>query len=271
MPELPEVEQVVRYLRVLAGREIKSCEKLSPLIFSGRQNPEKIRKSLAGLRVNEIQRRAKFTLFYLQNGAILIFHLGMTGQLFWKRRDEAVEAKHVHAVFDFADYKLYFRDVRRFGLVDYLENEALLDGYFSEFGPDALAVSETDFSGRLKKSRSRIKAALLNQKLISGLGNIYADESLFAAGIHPLKRCAGLTRLRLNRLHGEIRRILNLAIDQGGSSINDYVLPDGSRGGFQNSHRIYGRGGKPCVRCGTSIKKIQLGGRGTCYCARCQK
>jgi formamidopyrimidine-DNA glycosylase len=215
---------------------------------------------LSGRRVLAVRRRAKFVLLELDGGTLAI-HLGMTGKL----RFDCPASKHGYAVFELNDGVLLFDDPRQFGKIEWEPPR------IAALGPEPLEIGPDEFAARLKQRRGRLKPLLLNQAFLGGLGNIYVDEALHRAGIHPLARAASLSAPRAARLLGAIREILTAAIALGGSTISDYVDAAGRRGGFQLLHRVYGRAGEPCLNCGAAIRKILVSQRGTHFCPRCQK
>jgi len=220
-------------------------------------------ESLTGATIRTVRRQGKQIFVELDRGTLYI-HLGMTGKLLWN----ASPGKYTRAVLEFDDGTLLYDDVRQFGRVEFYSQ---LPPALSGTGPDALTVSFEDFYARLKKHRVGLKALLLNQQFISGVGNIYADEALFLARIHPEAPSHRISKRRAVRLHGEIVEVLKLAIQHRGSSISDYVDSAGNRGAFQQLHNVYGRAGEPCPRCGGAVKRIVVAQRGTHYCPRCQR
>jgi formamidopyrimidine-DNA glycosylase len=266
MPELPEVETVVRSVAAhLAGRRIVSTRFTSRFVTPG--NRAKLTQRLAGRRIESVKRRGKFILIALDRGTLTV-HLGMTGKLLLEERGTEGEAgEHTHGVFTLDDGLLLYHDPRQFGRIEFSEGPP---PRVAKLGPEPLEISFEEFRTRLRR-KARIKALLLNQTFLAGLGNIYADESLFAAGIHPLATAARLNDARAEKLYNAIRGILTHAIRLGGSSISDYVNARGERGWFQMEHRVYGREGQPCANCGRPIRKILVAQRGTHYCAHCQK
>lgn len=270
MPELPEVETIARGLhRRVAGDTIETVwvgSKPEPLKSPARE----IARTLEGARIKRVQRVGKHIVFDLtgRNGAAeneWIVHLGMTGRMLVTNAG-AEPARHTHLVAHLkSGRELHFVDPRRFGRLE------VRKAGFQGPGTEPLRVSCQDFAALFHKSKAPIKAALLNQKLLHGVGNIYADESLFRAGIRPRRRANTLTRAELERLHAAVREVLKEAIAAGGSSVSDYVDADGEAGFFQLQHRAYGREDEPCLACKTPIKKIVVGGRGTHYCPKCQK
>lgn len=260
MPELPEVEIIRRTLAPhAAGRLIVNAEFLSPLCADNR--PAELREALVGRRIIDLGRHGKHLLFRLDRG-LMDVHLRMTGKLL----TSGAASAHTRAVLTLDSGLVLFDDVRQFGRMRYLERQEQLD-----LGPDALDISLDLFAGVLEGRRGRIKPLLLDQSAIAGIGNIYADEALHLAYIHPRAKIARLSWERVSRLHYAIQRILVSAIDAGGSSISDYVDADGKRGTYQVLHRVYGRAGKLCEECGTEIRRIVLNQRSTHFCPRCQQ
>jgi len=261
MPELPEVETVVRSVAAhLAGRRIVSTTFTSRFVTPG--NRAKLTQRLAGRRIESVTRRGKFILIALDQGTLTV-HLGMTGKLLL----EGEAGEHTHGVFHLDDGMLLYHDPRQFGRIEWSPGPP---PRVARLGPEPLEIGLEEFRARLKR-KTRMKALLLNQTFLAGLGNIYADESLFAAGIHPLAVANRLSTARAKKLYDAIRGILSHAITLGGSSISDYVNGRGERGWFQMEHRVYGREGEPCANCGRPIRKILVAQRGTHYCPHCQK
>jgi formamidopyrimidine-DNA glycosylase len=274
MPELPEVETVVRTLRTLVmGKTIERVSVLLPRIVRRPDDVEVFKAQLVGQTIREIRRRAKFIQFVLDRD-MLISHLRMEGRYGLYREDEPVE-KHTHVMFHFTDgTELRYRDVRQFGTMDLVPL-----GMESQVGPLVkLGVEPLDESftpallRRILKGRTtKIKPLLLNQECIVGLGNIYVDESLFRAGIHPERAAGKLTAKQVEKLHASIVATLSEAVEQGGSSIKSYVNGQGEMGMFQQYLYVYGRKGEPCRVCGEPIIRFVVGGRGTHICPKCQK
>ncbi|MGE5648427.1 MAG: bifunctional DNA-formamidopyrimidine glycosylase/DNA-(apurinic or apyrimidinic site) lyase [Acidobacteriota bacterium] len=263
MPELPEVETIVRSIAPrLEGRRIVAARFSSRRVLRG--DPKKTAARLAGRTIERVRRHGKFIVVDLSGGLCLAIHLGMTGKLLWN----GAESPYAHAVFELDRGRLIYDDVRQFGRIELCDR---LPQRIERLGPDALAVTEPDLARMLRARRGRIKPLLLNQAFLRGLGNIYVDESLFRAGIHPLAAAARLSRPRVRRLHAAIRHVLETAIERGGSSISDYVDADGRAGSFQNAHQVYGKEGAPCPRCKTPIRRIVVGQRGTHFCPKCQR
>jgi formamidopyrimidine-DNA glycosylase len=259
VPELPEVETVVRSLAPhLPGRRIVTAEFRSKIVTPG--NRRTLAKRLEGRTIREIRRRGKFIVITLDQGTLSV-HLGMTGRLLL----DASSGPYTHGVITFDEGVLLYDDPRQFGRIEW--NPARID----QLGPEPLEISLEDFRTRLRARKSQVKPLLLNQRFLAGLGNIYVDEALFASGIHPLAIASRVTAARAAKLHQAIRETLTLAIQHRGSSISDYVDADGAKGDFQVLHRVYGREGEACLRCGGPIKKIVVTQRGTHFCPRCQK
>jgi formamidopyrimidine-DNA glycosylase len=255
LPELPEVETIVRALRPrLSGRRIFELRFLARRARRGRI------PDLCGRRICAVRRYGKYILLELDRGALAI-HLGMTGRLLWDGRP----GPYTRAILRLAGGDaVLFDDPRQFGGIRY--GSAPPPG----LGPDPLEISEEEFLARLRRRKGRIKPLLLNQRFLRGLGNIYTDESMFRAGIHPRAQVSRLSETRCRALYRAIGVVLSEAIQAGGSSISDYVTPEGAKGLFQVDHRVYGRAGEPCVTCGAAIRRIVVVQRGTYYCPRCQ-
>jgi formamidopyrimidine-DNA glycosylase len=262
VPELPEVETVVRTLRpAILGRRILNAEFGGLRVLRGL--PLETAQALAGQRVRAIERYGKFIAMRLDRG-YLVVHLGMTGKLLM----DAARTKWTHAIFTLDRGVLIYDDPRQFGRIEYgLE----LPARVAALGPEPLEVSLEEFARRLKERRSPVKAVLLNQLIVRGVGNIYADEALFRAGIHPKRMAASLRKDRVAKLYRAMREVLAEAIESRGSSVSNYVDADGRKGSFQLSHRVYQRTGEPCVNCGARIRRIVLAQRGTHYCPKCQR
>ncbi|HSW49895.1 MAG TPA: bifunctional DNA-formamidopyrimidine glycosylase/DNA-(apurinic or apyrimidinic site) lyase [Bryobacteraceae bacterium] len=256
MPELPEVETVVRTVAArLKGRRLVKVR------CTTRKSWAKSVHKAEGQTIHRVRRYGKYILLDLEEG-LLAIHLGMTGKLL----ASGSKGPYTRAALELDDgATVLFDDVRQFGSARWIRQEP------AGLGPDALAVSAGEFLQRLRGRKGKIKPLLLNQSFLRGLGNIYADEALFRAGIHPLALAASLSRGRALRLHGAIVEVLSEAVAKGGSTISDYVDADGNRGWFQIEHRVYQRAGQPCVDCGTGIRRILVAQRGTHFCPRCQR
>jgi formamidopyrimidine-DNA glycosylase len=261
VPELPEVETVVRTLQPsVEGRTIRYAEFHSPHVTPG--DRAALASSLTGRRIENLVRYGKYLLFQLDYGYWLV-HLGMTGKLLVG----APRTPHTHAWIELDDRVLVYDDVRQFG---HMEWAAELPPRLRKLGPDPLEIDADSFARRLRARRSRLKPLLLNQAFLRGLGNIYVDEALFQARLHPLRVANRVPRRQAGELHQAIQELLALAIRYKGSSISDYVDAAGERGSFQELHQVYGREGAPCPRCGTLIRRMVVTQRGTHYCPRCQ-
>ena len=262
MPELPEVETVVRTLRpLIVGRRILTAEITGLRVLIG--SAAKTAKALAGRKITAVERHGKFISIRLDRG-YLVVHLGMTGRLLM----DGAMSKWTHAIFTLDRGALLYEDPRQFGRIEYGDE---LPARVAALGPEPLEVTVEEFARRLKLRKSPIKAVLLNQAVVRGVGNIYADEALFRAGVHPKRLAASLRADRVARIFHAMREVLAEAIESRGSSISNYVDAEGNRGGFQNAHRVYQRTGEPCLNCGAAIKRIVVGQRSTHFCARCQK
>lgn len=262
MPELPEVETVVRSVRgYVTGRRILRAEFTSQWVTPGDRG--ELARKLTGRRIESVTRRGKFIVMTLDQGSLTL-HLGMTGKLLVSGAPES----HVYGTFALDDGMLLFHDPRQFGTIEWSADP--LHPRVARLGPEPLEIGFEEFRARLKR-KAGMKALLLNQTFLAGLGNIYADESLFRAGIHPLANAQKIGPTRARRLYDAIQGVLSHAIELGGSSISDYVNADGERGWFQVEHKAYGREGDPCEGCGGPIRKILVAQRGTHFCPKCQK
>jgi formamidopyrimidine-DNA glycosylase len=269
MPELPEVETIARALRpALEGRRIAAARVFRRDYI--RVGATRASRCLTGATINRIEREGKRLWLRLSNGGDCLIHLGMSGRLTLER-PQAPIAPHTHLSLTMAGAETQLRvcDPRRFGGVWLFPNgRESTEATLGPLGPDALTVTARDFAGACKGQRP-IKALLLDQSKLAGIGNIYADEALFDARIHPLSLADELTTDEHRRLATSIRRVLRRAVQYGGSTLRDYVRADGSMGEFQNVHRVYGRVSKPCVRCKTPIERIIVAQRSTHYCNVC--
>ncbi|ARW07842.1 DNA-formamidopyrimidine glycosylase [Bacillus atrophaeus] len=274
MPELPEVETVRRTLTGLVrGKTIKSVEIRWPNIIKRPAEPEEFARNLIGETIQSIGRRGKFLLFHLDH-FVMVSHLRMEGK-YGLHQAEVPDDKHVHVVFTMTDgTQLRYRDVRKFGTMHLFHpGEEMRELPLSQLGPEPDDKEFTDayLKERLMKTNRAVKTALLDQKAVVGLGNIYVDEALFRAGIHPETKANQLSAKKIKKLHEEIKNTLQEAIDAGGSTVRSYINSQGEIGMFQLRHFVYGKKDKPCKTCGTMISKIVVGGRGTHFCAKCQK
>ena len=272
MPELPEVETVRRTLRPrVVGRRIRWVEVLTPRQIY-HPDPDTFASELEGAVFEDIERRGKYLLFHL-GPLLLVAHLRMSGHLFVCRPDEPRE-RHLHVVFHLDDgQELRYADQRKFGGFHLLgpDRQGMPTG-LAKLGPEPLSPSFTPeaLAAALAGRRTSIKAALLNQELVAGLGNIYADEALFCARIHPARQAASLTPDEVARLHGCIRRVLTRAIERRGTTFSLYRDGEGYEGDMYDELQVFDRTGEPCPVCGTPIQKVAVAQRGTHFCPRCQ-
>jgi formamidopyrimidine-DNA glycosylase len=263
MPELPEVETVVRSIAPLAGQRILTAEFRNLRILRG-GHPDALSTRLQGRRILALRRYGKFIVASLEGGGYLTIHLGMTGRLLLGGN----LGKHTHAIFTFDRATLLFDDSRQFGSIEFTEE---FPRRVARLGPEPLEIPFDQFAIALRRHQTRIKSLLLNQTFLRGVGNIYADEALFRAGIHPLALARRISRDRARKLFDAIAAVLTEAIAAGGSSISDYVDAEGRKGFFQISHRVYQRTGEPCASCGTPVRRVIVTGRSSHFCPRCQK
>ena len=272
MPELPEVETVVRDVRpLLIGRRFTAIESGSKAL----RKPWKKswNKTLLNQTITAVDRRGKWIVCHLDDARRLVIHLGMSGQL--KVQDaDAERESHTHLVFDLDDGRqLRFRDYRRFGSATLYETSAELEKFFAhaKLGPEPFILDADYWRQQLAKTSRSLKAVLLDQRVVAGVGNIYADETLFQAKLHPRILGRALDVTAANRLRRAIATVLTRAIERRGSSIRNYVGGEGLQGEYQREFRVYGRKGAPCPRCRTPIERIRLAGRATHFCPRCQQ
>lgn len=273
MPELPEVETIAADLRPhLVGRTIERCELNFPSIVR-HPEPELFVDHIAGRKITSVGRRGKFIQIHLEDRLMLVVHLGMTGQL--RLVDPATPlAAHTHAVFVLEDGRhLRYRDPRRFGRLLLGTEEALLTSKkLPLLGPEPIdpAFEADELYRRLRRRRTSLKAVLLDQAAIAGVGNIYADESLHRARLRPDRIAGSVSRKSAERLHESLRHSLNVAIANRGSSVDTYRDAWGEVGGQQEKLLVYGRAGEPCFTCGRPLAMIRIAGRSTVFCRRCQ-
>lgn len=261
MPELPEVETVVRSLAPrLEGKQIAAVTTTPSRVFRGQQ--EMLARALPGQRIRRVERYGKNILLHLDRHRLRI-HLGMTGKLLFA----PAPATHPRATLTLGEEFLVFDDIRQFGRFELLpaEDDAL------GLGPDALQISPAAFVAMLSLRRGAVKNVLLNQRFLRGMGNIYTDEALFQARVHPLCPGCRVPRAKALALHRAMQALLREAIGAGGSSISDYVDSQGQPGSFQERHQVYGKAGQPCPHCGARIARMVVCQRGTHYCPRCQR
>lgn len=287
MPELPEVETVKRGLsKLVVGKKIITVAFDWPKSFPNEQN--KVDEFLIGSKINNVSRRAKVLIIDLDSNYSLVAHLKMTGQFVYRGKENFgaghpndslignLPDKSTRITFDFDDgSKLFFNDQRKFGWVKFFPIiEVPNINFMQKLGPEPLDESFTAkvFIQRLQRRKnSNIKSVLLDQTVLAGIGNIYADESLWAAKIHPKTLVKNISESKLKSLHGEIKKVLQLSIDKGGSTDRNYVNAEGKKGSYIEFANVFRREGKPCKRCGTDIIKTRVAGRGTHICLKCQK
>jgi formamidopyrimidine-DNA glycosylase len=273
VPELPEVETVRATLEpALVGRRFERVEIADPRVTRP-LDPDEIALELQGEIVDAVERRGKYLVFRFRSGRVLLIHLRMTGSLLHSRIGPLADDPYRRAVVSLDDGSdIVYRDVRRFGTWVLLEPEEEADYLLQRLGEEPLGSRFTTaaLAARLRGRRAPIKAALLDQRAAAGLGNIYADEALWRARIHPLRAAGSLEAPELRRLHRSIRDALRAGIARQGTTLRDYRTPNGDAGSMQDELRVYGRDGEPCPRCGTAIAKARVGGRGTWFCPSCQ-
>ena len=298
MPELPEVENLRLGLqRRILGQRVRSIAVRNPKLVSGRGNlrkasPKKTRefiRGLTGARILDVTRRAKNLVFHFSGGKRLVVHLKMSGQFVYKENgknkvdgghpirisETVLPNPHTRLIFELGKGILYYNDTRMFGYLLYYPSEAHLDkaGHFRNLGLEPLDAAFTPayFRGSLRARKARLKSVLMDQAVVTGLGNIYADEVCFLAKVRPNRNASSLSDKEIGRLHRAILVILPKAIAAGGSSVVSYRLADGSRGNYAREHKVYGRAGEKCFRCGSVLKKTAINNRTTVFCAKCQK
>jgi len=272
LPELPEVETVVREIRApLVGRRFARV-RAGKLALRKPWQPAWA-KILTGSRVTAVTRRGKWIVIEIERNRYLVVHLGMTGQFTVTHADAPIAA-HTHFVIGLDNgAELRYRDVRRFGSLTLYAGRAELDASFESagLGPEPFGLDRKYWRDSLARTARSLKAVLLDQRVVAGVGNIYADESLFRAKLHPALIGKTLTPAASDRLRKAIEGVLTFAIERRGSSIRDYIGGSGERGSFQNEFKVYGQTGKPCPRCKTPISRIRLAGRSTHFCPKCQR
>lgn len=285
MPELPEVEVTRRRIaKLLVGRKIARVLTTKPSYFF-LTKPTRLQQELPGRTVKKLERHGKYLLARLDSGATLLLHLGMTGQLFGEgaasvrllrvaERSAKVgfspdEHTHLQLEFEGGGPRVFFRDVRKFGKV-LLVAAGKSDARLDKLGVDALKAEGQHLFEAARARKIPIKTLLLDQSVIAGIGNIYADEALFLAKVSPLRSAQYVTCDECDALVAAAQQVMRRSIQTGGSSISDYVNPDGSDGGYQNERRVYGREGEPCQRCRAPIVRVVIATRSSCYCPRCQ-
>ena len=274
MPELPEVETIrVKLEPHLVGRtfdrvEIEDARLVRPF------EPQAVAAELEGERVSAVERRGKYLVVRFESGRALLIHLRMTGSLRHAARGALHDDRHRRAVVNLDDGSdVAYRDVRRFGTWLLLEPDELEPYLAEKLGIEPLERAFTTrwLAQRLQGRRAPVKAALLDQRIVAGLGNIYVDEALWRAQVHPLRPAESLDADEVARVTRGVKGALRAGVRRQGATLRDYATPDGGRGSMQDRFHVYGRAGEPCHRCGTPIDKIRAGGRGTWYCPQCQR
>ncbi|MFB6225591.1 MAG: bifunctional DNA-formamidopyrimidine glycosylase/DNA-(apurinic or apyrimidinic site) lyase [Candidatus Paceibacteria bacterium] len=299
MPELPEVESLRQsLLPQVEGQVVQSIEVKEPKIVAGRGQQrtvtsEKARtfeQQLSGERIVDIQRKAKQLIIIFSSGKHILVHLKMTGQLVYvantadtpiwgghpiELTEQTLPHKHTHIIFYLENGRLMYNDVRKFGYVLYYQNNDALEqtGIFEDLGWEPLsdAFTEEAFCSRIAQTRKAIKTVFMEGNIVTGLGNIYADEVCFRAGIQPGRAANSLSAEECSNLYYAIRTIISRAIEMGGSSVANYILADGRRGTYAREHKVYNRAGKACYVCGTTLHKTLISNRTTVFCPQCQQ
>jgi formamidopyrimidine-DNA glycosylase len=298
MPELPEVESLRRgLLPFLQNQTILKVEvKLSKLVsgkgtkrLADEVKKEEFEKELTGVKILDIKRRAKNLIFELENQKILLVHLKMTGQMVFKPNkkkmlvtgghpiqisEKILPNKHTYIIFKLKNGNLYYNDIRQFGYVLYFKNleEMQKEHSFEMLGFEPLSdFSFEDFYKKMKTKTGSLKSVFLDQKVIVGLGNIYADEVCFKAGVRPFRKANQINKNEYQKIYQAIKEIIPNAIELGGSSVSNYLLADGSKGNYAREHKVYNKAKKPCLICGNILEKTIISSRTTVYCPSCQK
>jgi formamidopyrimidine-DNA glycosylase len=276
MPELPEVETIKRQLqKSIARKTIQSADILHPRFIG--MDAEKFKKIIAGAKIRKIRRRAKLLILELSNNFSIICHLKMTGKLIYHKQKMITNGhdKHAHIIYTFNDgSRLIHGDIRKFGYAKLMPAKDLNKMLSQGYGPEPLepGFTEKKFAEIISaRPKQKTKQFLLDQKNIAGIGNIYADEILFSAGILPDRKISSLSKIETKKLFNGIKKILSDAIKYRGSSISDYRDSSGRAGEYHLKLKVYGKEKSPCAKCKTAISKIKLSGRGTHFCSKCQK
>jgi len=269
MPELPEVETIARDLAfALTGQKV-----IETVFYNSAIREDcgiKDESTLNGKTLKRISRRGKNLIFHFSDNLAMVCHLKMTGRLLVNSNLNQ-DKKHLHFFIKFDNADLSFCDVRKFGRICITTEQGLIEHpRLARLGPEPFDITPDKFADIIKRRNRAIKTVLMDQQVIAGLGNIYADESLFDAGIRPTLRPKRITITRLRKLHGSVIKILTRAIKNRGSSVDDYLDGFGRTGNFQNLIQVYGKTDQRCPKCGSRIKRIVLGGRSTHYCVKCQ-
>ena len=270
VPELPEVENVAIALRKhLTGRILTDIKVKSSKVLG--QCGTATRRALVGRALNGVHRHGKYLILNFSDGqrpdTHLMIHLRMTGQIFIL--DGYIPDKHVHLIFDFDGLPVHYRDIRKFGRLE-LVDDAVNPSAIAHVGPDMLLVRFKEWHQRIAHRRAPMKALLLDQGIAAGLGNIYVDESLFLAGVHPLTRPVDLSEEQLREILRRCKQVLRNSIKHGGTTFMNYTNFHGKPGNFKSKLRVYGRAGDNCSRCGEIIQGIRIAGRSSCFCPKCQ-
>ncbi len=270
MPELPEVENVAVALREhLTGRTLTGLKVKCTKVLG--QCGTATRRALLGKALDGVHRHGKYLVLNFTDGkrpdAQLMIHLRMTGQIFIL--EGYIPDKHVHLIFDFDGLPVHYRDIRKFGRLE-LVDDPINPTAIAHVGPDMLLVRFNEWHRRISHRKAPMKALLLDQGIAAGLGNIYVDESLFLAGIHPLAKPVDLTRPQLQSVLRVCKKVLRHSIKHGGTTFMNYTNFHGKPGNFQSKLHVYGRGGEACDVCGETIERIQIAGRSSCFCNNCQ-
>ena len=271
MPELPEVETIKRDLnRLVVGRKILDIQTNS--IKQVRPSLAVVKKAVVGATIKKIRRRAKLLQIFLSNGQILIIHLKLTGRLLVRKKNDSKDDWQ-HVVIDLSgDKQLRFADLRKFGWLKLVSSKKELGGLLGDYGPEPMDdLTLVEFKKILASSRRAVKVILMDQKKISGIGNIYASDALFLAEIDPRRSANKVTGQEAKKLFQAIEKVLRAGIKYRGASDHDYLDALGHKGRYQEHFLVYGREGKHCFKCKGKIKKIRLGGRGTAFCPACQR
>lgn len=295
MPELPEVESLRRsLLPFIKNQKIKKVSVKLAKLVSGKGTKRQVDKEkqrefeteLLGLKILDIDRRAKNLIFILEQEKRLLVHLKMTGQLVYQDKNQLITGghpialsesklpnKHTYITFELEKGNLYYNDVRQFGYVLFYQSpsQMLLEHDFEKLGFEPLQEFEfEDFYQQMKQKSASLKTVFLNQSVVVGLGNIYADEVCFEAGVRPMRKANKITKKEYQKIYKAIKRILPRAVELGGSSVSNYLLADGSRGNYAREHKVYNRAGKNCLVCKAVLKKTVIASRTTVYCPVCQ-
>lgn len=271
MPELPEVETIARGLApLLCGLRFTDLVALDKRVFPGQV--EEFRRTVLHKTITGVRRRGKLCLVELEDGSLAAFHLKMTGRLLVDR-PQAEPAPHLRVLLPLSDGRaLHFVDMRRFGVCrGFVPGAIERWDFYARLGPEPFDLTPGEFAVRLGGRRTAVKAALLDQRVVAGVGNIYADESLFEAGLAPWARASDIAPARLERLHATLTDVLCRAIEAGGSTIRDYRTAEGVEGAFQWTFKVYGKSGEPCPVCRTPLRAEKIAGRTSTFCQACQR